>query len=359
MARLRKTFCIWVGSPVKIGVFRFQVEHEPHFLLERVLQQERNMRDEFVNIKARFLKPSLSGKGEKLGREFSGLARAGQDRGRVFFQLGIVAGKFLPYHFGIARNGPEDVVEVVGHAARQLADRLERLRVAELAFEDGFFLFGFYLVHAHFHDFHHFEDKRRFGVVPFALAFAVGKAEKRKPFLLEKHHKQRLDAVPVEMRKKRGAEFFGDVASGEPDDIGAGAGMDTLDKRHWKLLAKVVFEARGAPLHRAFGVVTVARGFEIACPAHVEKLPQDAEEALDEFLFIKSFIRRGLPDFGPGRAVAVLVEIEVGAPFLNGRVENYFDDAPAAAGVVSNGDVPHLPLHAVGEDDARGLGKPG
>src|SRR5450759_141372 len=115
------------------GVGR-KVGQELHVLADEPAEHLLDPGDDLVHVHELRLEDLLAAKGEELagevGRALPGRADVGQCRAP-----GIVGRHVGQEEVGVPGDDREEVVEIVGDASRELADRLHLLRLAELLFE--------------------------------------------------------------------------------------------------------------------------------------------------------------------------------------------------------------------------------
>ncbi len=102
-------------------------------LAERRVQQLRRLQHQRIDVDFNGLQRLLAGKGQEMlgqvGPAFGGFVDQPGDGG----ELGLIGDGFLQNADGAGDHG-QDVVEVVGYAARELADRIHLLRMPQLSF---------------------------------------------------------------------------------------------------------------------------------------------------------------------------------------------------------------------------------
>ena len=110
---------------------RGQVQVELHLLRQREPEQLGGLDDEGVEVDRPEQEPALAGVREQLPRQPAGLGDPADDGGQVVARR-VAGGQRRNGQFGVPEYPGEQVVEVVGHAAGQNAERLQALRVLHL-----------------------------------------------------------------------------------------------------------------------------------------------------------------------------------------------------------------------------------
>ncbi len=118
-----------------IGLHPSQVFCEPAYqgnvLTDKPPQHRLQVPDQNVKVQNLRLQRLLAAEGQQLARKCRGAVGAEDHLVQILGQ-GIVLRQLRLHHLTVALDGHEDVVEVVGHPARQLPDGLQLLRLAEL-----------------------------------------------------------------------------------------------------------------------------------------------------------------------------------------------------------------------------------
>jgi hypothetical protein len=130
-ARFSKALSNWAGSRWAGSGSAARLEVDAHRLADRLAQQRREVGDQHVEIDGQRVQALAAREGQQLAGQ--GPALLGRQAHRLDLpgQLVLLAGAPLD-QLDIAQDHGQQVVEVVGDAAGQLADRLHLAGVAQL-----------------------------------------------------------------------------------------------------------------------------------------------------------------------------------------------------------------------------------
>ena len=111
-----------------------KVGAECDMLADQALEQRRDARHHRVQVDHAGDQHLLAAEGEQLAGERGGTPGGIADLCDVVLEW-VIAANFLEQHIGVAENDGEEIVEVVGDAARQPADRIQLLGLEILLFD--------------------------------------------------------------------------------------------------------------------------------------------------------------------------------------------------------------------------------
>ncbi len=129
--RLRRTCSIWLGSALTVAASSGRPHVQLDVLADEALEDGLETLHELVQVESARLQHLLAAQGQELPGERGCAIRRLRDQLDIA-PLRIAGGEVHEQEGGPARDDGQEIVEVVGHAARQSAHRLHLPRLLEL-----------------------------------------------------------------------------------------------------------------------------------------------------------------------------------------------------------------------------------